>query len=435
MKDEDTKNENNSNRIFRFNNFWEKLGTFMTRPTSKIIVIVIYCIYMATAIWNLSKQSTEATLNLSFIYGTYRYSYYEKYKKYYNQYEYRLQIIITQELNYADRNVQENIEGMMQIIENDPLISDSILTESWLRTYLQFLSDRRIKLFLTGFNLKDSKDFLFVLRHFFLRIPSAERFKQDIAFDKNFTKIISTRFLVQTNFTRDDNLFYKQLVQLRKKLDTAPYSVVIYHPFFFCFDFADMAIISAAITLLIVATVIFLITCILLPSIICIVSVLLSISSIVASILGYMVLWSLNINFYAITYLTLSIGFSIDYVVHVSSAYLLSKGVDPNRRLVETITLVGKPILQSSLSTIIAILCAIKIPSKDVRDCLKICILTFATAAIHGILFLPTIISLLDSLYRTIHGNAKKKEMQCISGVVEDIKLQGIVNKTIDDDL
>lgn len=52
---------------------------------------------------------------------------------------YRIQVIITGDLNYSDPITQMQIENSLQRLENTSYVTSSIYTESWLRTYLSFL--------------------------------------------------------------------------------------------------------------------------------------------------------------------------------------------------------------------------------------------------------------------------------------------------------
>lgn len=154
-------------------------------------------------------------------------------------------------------------------------------------------------------------------------------------------------------------------------------------------------------TLSVLGSTVFLATILLLPNIKCCASVIFSIVSIAGGVLGYMLFWDVRITFIAISTIIIVIGYSVDYAAHVSTTYLSSKEIDPNSRLMKAIDLTGMPILQSSISTLIAIGFGLNIPDKDISDSIKIAILTVLIAALHGILFLPVIIFLID-LFCTI---------------------------------
>lgn len=390
--------------------FWLNVGNFMTKSTVKALVIFLYLIYLGIACWGFSKYSCRAMLETTLIRGSYRFAYYNSFKENYHHYQYRLQLFITEELEYADPDVQDKVIKMIQNLETDPLIAGSLLTESWLSSYLAFLSDRKMASFLTGYNLTNSEDFIYLFQNLFLQLPMAKRFRQDVAFDQNYTKIISSRFLFQTNITIDADHFYRQLANFKKRLENAPYSFIVYHPLFYYFDIVDSIPSIAIQTFSTVLVAVFLISALLLPTFTCIVCVLVSIISVGGGVIGYMFLWNVDLNVSSITVLIVVIGFSVDYAAHVSCAYVNSNDVDPNNRLVKTITLTGMPILQGSISTILAVVIFQISPLLDIMIPVKIIILSCVIAAFHGILFLPVIMTLINSGRKAIYNYKMRRK-------------------------
>lgn len=51
-----------------------------------------------------------------------------------------LQVVITGEHNYSDPIIQDQVEQLTQKLENTSYISNSLYTESWLRTFLNYVS-------------------------------------------------------------------------------------------------------------------------------------------------------------------------------------------------------------------------------------------------------------------------------------------------------
>ncbi|XP_067134175.1 patched domain-containing protein 3-like [Centruroides vittatus] len=131
-------------RCWFVSNTWENFIQTLTTKIAKLFVIILYLLYLGFAIWGITKLSFRTDINLNVIGGSYRHYYYELQKQYYYQYQHRLQFIILEKLDYADPLVQQKVEETMQTLESDPLIGGSLMTESWLRSYLRFVSDKRI---------------------------------------------------------------------------------------------------------------------------------------------------------------------------------------------------------------------------------------------------------------------------------------------------
>ncbi|XP_023238940.1 patched domain-containing protein 3-like isoform X2 [Centruroides sculpturatus] len=390
----------------------------LTKNTTKISVVIFYFVYLGFSIWGITKISYNATLNLNVIGGSYRHYYYELQKQYYYQYQYRLQFIILEKLDYADPLVQQKVEETMQTLESDPLIGGSLMTESWLRSYLRFVSDKRTASLISSYNLTNTKDFLFVLQNYFLRIPRAKRFKSDISFEENNTNVISSRFLLQTNISADENRFYRQLVQLRKKIDQAPFDAIIYHPLFFYFDLVDAIPATATQTMSIVSVTVFLICAILLPNVTSIVCVLFDVLSVGIGVLGFMSFCNIHLGLNSITMFIVVIGFSVDYAAHVACAYVSSRDTDPNLRLIRAISMTGIPIIQGCLTTVLAVIFNIFLPLLESRQSVIILCISCVISLLHGILFVPVIMSLLNSLCQRACEREKRDKDKKVNDIL-----------------
>ncbi|XP_023228992.1 patched domain-containing protein 3-like [Centruroides sculpturatus] len=381
----------------------------MKKKLTAIIVLLLYLIYAGISIWGLTKFSYEQELEMNLIRGTYRYNYHKTNEKYYNQYKYRLQLFITQELDYSNRTIQQNIEHMLQRLESDPLIVGS-LTESWLRSYLQFISDNRINSFINGYKITNSEDFVFVLHKLFFRIPEAKRFRQDIVFDASSTRIISTRFFLQTNVTNNGSHFYNQFNHFKEKLNAFPFTTVVYHPLFYYFDAIDAIPTTAIQTLGIVLLTVSIVSAVLLPNFICIVCVLFSIISVGAGVLGFMFIFNLGLNLTSLAILIVVIGYSVDYAAHVSCAYISAKESSPDKRLENAINLTAIPIIQGSVTTILAIVIVLNVSEKEILLAIKVVILACIIAGIHGITFVPMTISVIDRVFQLYYYSKEKSK-------------------------
>ncbi|XP_067123849.1 patched domain-containing protein 3-like [Centruroides vittatus] len=409
VRPEDSKNEKDNKTVITLTKFVDIFNTLMKKRLTAVIVLLVYFIYLGISIWGLTKFSYEQELDMNLVHGTYRYYYHKTNEKYYNQYKYRLQLYITEELDYSNPTTQRNVQDMLQTLESDPLIAGS-LTESWFRSYLQFISDNRINSFINGYNLTNSEDFIFVLRKLFLRIPEAKRFRHDISFNGNLTKIVSSRFFFQTNITKNGSDFYNQFNNFREKLNSFPFSTVVYHPLFYHFDILDAIPTTTIQTLCIVLFTVFIISCTMLPNVICIVCVLFSIISVGAGVMGFMFLLIVGLNITSVSVLIVVIGYSVDYAAHVSCAYISAAENCPDKRLENAISMTATPIVQGSMTTILAIIAALNVSEKETLLSIKIIILACIIASIHGIAFVPIIISLIDRIFQKYHYLRSKWE-------------------------
>lgn len=53
-------------------------------------------------------------------------------------FSFRIQVIVSGQMDYADPFVQQQVENLTQTFENTSYISNPLYTESWLRSFLQY---------------------------------------------------------------------------------------------------------------------------------------------------------------------------------------------------------------------------------------------------------------------------------------------------------
>ncbi|KAJ8966936.1 hypothetical protein NQ314_003213 [Rhamnusium bicolor] len=92
------------------------------------------------------------------------------------------------------------------------------------------------------------------------------------------------------------------------------------------------------------------------PNILCAFWVALSIISIEAGVVGYMALWSVNLDSISMINLIMCIGFSVDFTAHICYAYMSSSAKTPDDKVRESLYALGLPIFQGSISTILGMI-------------------------------------------------------------------------------
>lgn len=394
---------------FKFN-FWKSYAKILTYWPVKLFSVIILVAYLSVGFWGITKLKFITSEESGAAYDSYFVSYYENIYKYYNQYRDRIQIVIDQEIDYSDVKVQEQIEDMLTSIENTGYIIPN-LTESWLRYYLKFLKNNATSNLVSQYNVSKIEDFILVLRKLFLRHPAARHFARDISFDRNYTAIIGSRFLCQSNYTNSLEDNYRGMTDLREITDKAPFSVFPYHFLNFYVDEID---IKTGVTIQIlssVAIVISIVCFLIIPNIFTTVVVTSTVISIETSVMGYMALWDIVLGPISIMILTMCAGFSVDYSAHLTYAYQLSESDNPNDRMISAITSIGMAIFQGSISTLLAIT-PLAFPIAYIfLTAFKIIFLVILFSTVHGLFFLPILLSLFDSLFKSFKGNKAKLEI------------------------
>lgn len=384
-----------------------KLGNILSLWPIKILVLFTLIGHLVVGFWGITQTDLVGDTSQSSATDSYFLKYYDKNYKYFSRYKNRLQIVIDQELNYADIEIQKQIENLLKEMDEKGLIADS-LTESWLRSYLEFLNDERVSSITKAYNVSNSLDFILLLRKFFLHHPAAQRFLNDITFNSNHTSIIGSRFFCQTNFTKDEENDIINLQTMRMITDKAPFIVFPYAYFSFWADDVDLHIKFVTQILSSIAVIVTVICFIFMPDIISTFSVIFSVISTEICALGYMALWKVELAPVSIIVLVMCAGFSVDYSAHLSYAYKVSKSKDPNQRLRDSVNSVGLAIFQGSITTIISIV-PLAYPLAYIFLALfKVIFLVVSFSAINALIFLPVLLTTLNQIKQNLCGKTEK---------------------------
>ncbi|XP_022235301.1 patched domain-containing protein 3-like, partial [Limulus polyphemus] len=388
--------------------FRDSLGKALSYMPTKILIIMCFLVYLIIGIWGCTQVKEGLERNKLSQYDSYSVTYYRMDDLYFRKYPFRIQVVVADELNYADPKIQEAMENMLQKFENEEFSAGSSLTESWLRAYLQFQKDGRSFFLLDGFNLTKKEDFIEALRSVFLRLPQVGTFKKDILFNEDGTSIVSSRFLIQTKDVRNANQEKAMVIKLREIADNSPFNVTVYQQFFIFWDQFILVRETSIQAISVAAAVMMVILLIFIPKPICALWVAFSIISIEIGVIGYMTLWNVNLDSISMINLIMCIGFSVDYSAHISYAYISSERKTADDRIRSALHSLGMPILQGSLSTILGIISLSFAPSYIFLAFFKTIFLVILFGALHGLLLLPILLSISD---------------QCCSSKKDDIPL------------
>ena len=88
----------------------------------------------------------------------------------------------------------------------------------------------------------------------------------------------------------------------------------------------------------------------------------------------------------------MSIGLCIDFATHVGYRIYRSRCVDPDERISDALGAIGFPVVQGGVSTFLAIVVMMLVPSNVVRLFARTNVLVVATGLFHGLFLLPIIV-------------------------------------------
>ncbi|MPC25514.1 Patched domain-containing protein 3 [Portunus trituberculatus] len=317
-------------------------------------------------------------------------------------------VVITGDVNYSDPETQRGLMELHQQFENmSYIVGGPIYTESWITHWFSFL-DRNMEYL--GLNVTTEEDFIDSLREIYLA-GEANPYALDVTFNEDFTRIVASRFIIQTYQIKDANADKDMMEELRKVAFESKFNVTVFNPFFIFFDQYVLVRTTSIQAISLAAAVMMVVSLIFIPNPLCSLWVAFSIVSIEIGVVGYMTLWNVNLDSISMINLIMCIGFSVDFSAHISYAYLAAKVDTPEERVRECLYALGLPIVQGGLSTILGITALILAPSYIFITFFKTVFLVIFFGAMHGIFLLPVLLSLMGPGSCT----RKKKEISPLS--------------------
>uniref|UniRef100_A0A915ES32 Uncharacterized protein n=1 Tax=Ditylenchus dipsaci TaxID=166011 RepID=A0A915ES32_9BILA len=122
--------------------------------------------------------------------------------------------------------------------------------------------------------------------------------------------------------------------------------------------------------------------------------VALAIASIDVGVIGYMTLWNVNLDAISMITIIMSIGFSVDYTAHITYGYVVSNEEKASDRIREAMGALGWPLTQGAVSTILAVAVLADVPAYMIVTFFKTVFLAISLGLLHGLVFLPVVLSL-----------------------------------------
>ncbi|XP_077994500.1 patched domain-containing protein 3-like [Glandiceps talaboti] len=373
--------------------FAKYYGPFVTQRWMKCLTLLLYLGYMGVAIWGCLRLSEGIDPRQLALDDSYTVEYYDQEERYFLDYGPVVQFVITSPENYSDQKVIQDIKNVIGEIHNNSYFfneNDDFTTQCWLLHYLQFLQQVNVT-----YHSEDS--FILQLRNIFLQLPNFQHYRYDINFDSDNKTIQSSRFLVMSRSVANGTVETKRdfLHTSRNIASRSSIPMIAYHPTFIFDDHFDAVLPSIIQNVLIAAGGMLVVSLLLIPHPICSLYVTVSIASIVVGVLGYMAFWDVGLDFVTMITIVVCIGFSVDYSAHVTYIFVISPRDSRDKRAIESLRLLGLPIVQSISSTILALIPIYMAKTYAFKAIFKTLFLGISLGGLHGLLFLPVLLSLI----------------------------------------
>ncbi|XP_053571668.1 patched domain-containing protein 3-like [Bombina bombina] len=367
-------------------------GPFLTNSWTKLLVFVIYIVYLATSIYGcIHIQEGKAFHNLA-NYNSPLYQFYVIESLYFSKYGPRIMVVVTNEVKYWDWTTHEEIKICMKKLENNYYVEKKY-SDSWLTKY--GILSKTLNLNIT------SQDHF--LRNLNILYNNYSDYKHDIDRDEN--KIFSSRFFIQTVNIATVNDEKNMLKQLREIAANCNIPLMVYHPVFIYLDQYEVIIQNTIQNVIVAAAVMLVISLLFIPDPLCSLWVTFAIASIIVGVTGFMAYWKVNLDSISMINLVICIGFSVDFSAHIAYACVSNKKSNGNEMVIDALHSLGYPIVQGALSTILGIVVLYPASSYIFKTFFQIMILVITFGAVHGLVFVPVFLT----MFRTWELPCKNK--------------------------
>ncbi|XP_074689498.1 patched domain-containing protein 3 isoform X2 [Strix aluco] len=375
--------------------FRKYYGPFFTNKWVKLLVVLLYGAYLGGSIYGCTQIREGIDLRNLASDDSYVVPYYDDDSKYFSAYGPRVMVVITESVDYWNETVRLGIENCTEKLESISYV-DKNYSESWLRVYTSSPQNGSI-------DINNKTIFISHLSELFRNVPS---FEWDV--NKTQDKIEASRFFIQTvNVTSavdEKNL----LNELRETARQCSIPLMVYHPAFIYYDQYLVIVQNTVQNVVVAAGAMLVVSLWLIPNPLCCLWVTFAIASVIVGVAGFMTFWSVNLDSISMINLVICIGFSVDFSAHISYAFVTSTESSANKRAVEVLSLLGYPVLQGAVSTILGVVVLAAAKTYIFRTFFKIMFLVILFGALHGLVFIPVFLTFFGNCGRSPHTTKSK---------------------------
>lgn len=125
-----------------------------------------------------------------------------------------------------------------------------------------------------------------------------------------------------------------------------------------------------------------------------------SLISISTGVCGFLCLWGSDLDSVSMGCIIMAIGLAVDFSIHIMYRYHLSVEPTADGKVIDTLSIVGYPVLQAGSSTLWAMLTLPLVPAYLVRVFAQTVVLVNVFGLMHALIWLPQFVSAIDPIQR-----------------------------------
>ncbi|VDN53005.1 unnamed protein product [Dracunculus medinensis] len=367
--------------------FADYIAPCLCRKVTRIIIIALYLVYIIFAIYGCSLMKPNLTPSKLLVDDSPLTHYLElAEEKIWSQGAVpRVYVNNAPDLSSNSNEIETMLKLAQELEEMDYSIGANS-TQYWLRDFIKYRQ---------YFDNKD-EEFYENLQEF-LNLSFNSHWKSYLQWDNhptNKNKKIVRRFFFTTAYKIKNWKIRTHLLMQWRNITSkyANYGVIVYDENNFYSD-QMLELQSTTFASLFTAVLAMIIVCILFIGDSSIVFwVVFTMVSMDIGIAGFLALWGADLDPTTVVNILMSIGLCIDFSTHVGYRIYRSEQRDPDARIRDALGAIGWPVVQGGVSTFLAIVVMILVPSHVVRTFARTSILVVLTGLFHGVFLLPVII-------------------------------------------
>lgn len=349
----------------------------------KIVIFVLFIAYVSSSLYG--AINLEQGLSLYNLVSSD--SYFHKYSIWDEQYfnvEPVITLCINRRYSYASNVTQDYIGSILTKAKHDKDM-DQTFELNWLEAYKSspFLESSSEKKFIGG------------LKKFLSLFP---QFENDVVFNEDFTRILSSKFYLKSRDVKSTKAQGKLMLRLRELSKNSILSCFFYAPAFIFFEQyvqiwpSTWQTVGAALGVMSIISFIFM------PHpLMCF--IILTLLSILLGIFGFMYYWGLTLSMITVLHLVMSIGFSVDFCVHICHAFLSARSEKQQNAIPKAFDKVGGPVLNAAFSSLLGIAVLGFSKSYIFQSFGKVMFLVMGFGLFHAAFVLPLFLWIFFPLY------------------------------------
>ncbi len=354
----------------------------------KALIIIGFIVYLVISIWGGSKIKTGLQLESVVPSTSYVSEYYDIKQKFFSNQGAIIMFVVDEPVDYSIKNPnQKEIQKVFWKAKRTKYL-DEKMEISWLNAYLDYRKSRSL-------NNNDKTDFVKILRDDFL--PLHPQYRNDMLIEdtEEGPVIKASRFYVLSKRFQDSTLEGDMMLAMRAIAANSSVPMIAYSPYFIYYEHYVSILKNTLLAVGVAIIGMIFVALMFIPHPIAVTCVTLTMVTQVLGMFGFMHFWDLALSAITTVQIILSVGFCVDFTVHISHAFMTATGKNRNERVMAALEKVGVPILNGAFSSILGILMLAFAGSYIFKSFFKTMLLVIMLGLAHSLLVLPVVLSFI----------------------------------------